>query len=216
MQLGGVNGACAAPMASTMALDRAVIVASGPSAAGFVPPDGVTVIAVNGAIEWLARVDYWFTLDPSDANRRRWRNPRAGVQYCAALPLEWRGVPAHVQRYERVCAADSFPYEPKSPEGWMRRWRAVPRLCDEPGKIHTGNSAWGALGLAYHLGAQRVALVGVDATQEPRVEGGEPNNLSHLPMLFASALDQIELVSCGRMGGVPQMTIEEGMAWLMQ
>lgn len=32
---------------------RAVIVANGPSAAGFIPPPGVTVIAVNGAIDWL-------------------------------------------------------------------------------------------------------------------------------------------------------------------
>lgn len=49
---------------------RAVIVASGPSAAGFVPPDDVTVIAVNGAISWLERADYWFSLDASAANQR--------------------------------------------------------------------------------------------------------------------------------------------------
>lgn len=199
-----------------MAHERAVIVASGPSAAGFVPPDGVLVIAVNGAIEWVPRADYWFTLDPSAANRRRWCNPRTGVKYCAAVPADWPQLPPHVRRFERVCSTRRFTCEPKSPEGWLRRWQAVPRLCVKSGKIHTGNSAWGALGLAYHLGARRVALVGVDATQEPRAEGGEPNNLSHLPLLFATAIDQIEVVSCGRMGGVPQMTIEEGMTWLMQ
>ena len=198
-----------------MASDRAVIVASGPSAAGFVPPAGVVVIAVNGAIDWLQRADYWFTLDPSAANRRRWRNPRAGVQYCAAVESGYP-LPPHVRRYERACSADSFPYEPKSPEGWLRRWRAVPGLCEKPGRIHTGNSAWGALGLARHLGMTRVALVGVDATQQLRVEGGTPNNLSHLPLLFASALPQIALVSCGQLDSVPQMSIEEGMAWLTQ
>ena len=63
-----------------------IIVADGPSAKGFVPPDGIDIIAVNGAIEWLQRADYWFTLDPSPVNydrmRRVNRNPDRDSRYC--------------------------------------------------------------------------------------------------------------------------------------
>lgn len=91
----------------------------------------------------------------------------------------------------------------------MWRLGAVPGICKEPVHIHTGNSAWGALGLAWHLGMRDVALVGVDASNEPRVEGGCSNNLSHLPMLFASALPDMRVVSCGALNSVPQMTFED-------
>lgn len=36
-------------------------------------------------------------------------------------------------------------------------------------------------------------------------------NLSHLPLLFQSARERIDVVSCGKMGGIPQMTLKE---WL--
>lgn len=193
---------------------RAVIVGSGPSAAGFEPPAGVTVIAVNGAIQWLSRVDHWFTLDPSPANYDRMSNPRPGVQYWAAVP-KGTALPSHVMPFERI--SESSPdLEPDrgTPEWWLWRWGCKLGLALDINKIHTGNSAYGALGLAYHLDAEKVALVGIDATDQPRIEGGRPNNLSHLPLLFKSALDQIDVVSCGHMAGIPQMSIEEGMKWL--
>nr|WP_298117431.1 hypothetical protein [uncultured Pseudomonas sp.] len=190
---------------------RVVIVASGPSAQGFVPPPGVVVIAVNGAIEWLVRADYWFTLDPSPINLERMHRPRHGVTYCAALN---EPAPLWVRRFVRVAARGQEP-EPGTPEWWLWRWSAVKTLSTEHGCIHTGNSAWGALGLAYHLGAERVALVGVDASADERIEGGRCRDLSHLPLLFESALPQIELLNCGAMRSrVPKMTIKEGMEWL--
>lgn len=39
--------------------DRVIIVGSGPSAANFVAPRGVPIIAVNGAIDWLNRASYF-------------------------------------------------------------------------------------------------------------------------------------------------------------
>lgn len=195
---------------------RAVIVASGPSAKNFFPPDGVTVIAVNGAIDWLGPVaDYWFSLDLSDANLERLHNPVAGVQYCAAVPRDYSRLPDHVRRFHRIAKRGVEPFVPQSPEWWCWRWSAVRTLSEYEDCIHTGNSAWGALGLAYILGAKRVALVGVDADGQPRVEGGRPGNLSHLPMLFESALGQIDLVNCGAMTSrVPKLSIAEGMQWL--
>lgn len=192
---------------------RVVIVASGPSAKGFVPPAGVRVIAVNGAIDWLRRAEYFFTLDPSQANMQRMRRQRIGVKYCYAyehvLPV------GNAEFYERVGACEFITPQPYSPEWWCNRWRGKLGLTKRIGQINTGNSAYGALGLAYHLGAEKVALVGVDASSAPRIEGGAPNNLSHLPLLFESAIGQINFINCGAMvSAVPTKTIKDGMDWL--
>lgn len=192
-----------------------IIVASGPSARGFVPPDDVPIIAVNGAIDWISRADYWFTLDTSTANLNRVHNPRSGVQYCAAVPPE-RHLPPHVRRFDRV-GYDwaNYPPAPAYTVGWwLRRLSCKPGLSTDPATIHTGNSSYGALGLAYHLGARRVVLVGVDATNDRRVEGGRSRELKHLPSLFASALPQVEIVSCGALDSVPQARFEDAVAWL--
>lgn len=187
---------------------RAIIVGSGPSAYGFNPPDNVAVIAVNGAIEWLQRADYFFTLDPSTANIRRLCNQVPGVRYFAALPKNIV-LPAHVERLIRVSSRGVEPSCYGSPAWWLWRWSAVLGLCERIGCIHSGNSAYGALGLAYHLGFVDVALVGVDATNEPRIEGGIPSSLAHLPLLFSSALPQINVVSCGKLEGIPQMSMRD-------
>lgn len=188
--------------------ERAIIVASGPSAKGFIPPEGITIIAVNGAIDWLARADFFFTLDLSPANRLRLEKRRPSVTYCVA------GFPVPdaicLERISRRSVAE--PEDENSPHWLAWRLQAVKTLCTDAGKIHSGNSAWGALGLAYHLGIKRVALIGVDASDEPRIEGGKSGNLTHLPELFASALPQIDVVSLGKLSSVPQMTLEEWLA----
>ncbi|EJN6750980.1 TPA: norphogenetic protein [Escherichia coli] len=195
--------------------DRVIIVGSGPSAANFVAPRGVPIIAVNGAIDWLNRASYFFTLDPSPDNMRRVGRGRRrrGVCYCMALPdVKEREVRDGVLCFRRVAERGMEPKNMNSPEWWAWRWSAHFGLCEDENEIASGNSAYGALNLAFHIGFKHVALVGVDATQEPRVHsGGTPKNLSHLPLLFQSAREQIDVVSCGEMGGIPQMTLKE---WL--
>ncbi|QCR38795.1 hypothetical protein [Nissabacter sp. SGAir0207] len=187
--------------------DRVIIVASGPSARGFLPPRDVPVIAVNGAIDWIARASYFFTLDPSPDNMRRLATRRSNVRYFSG-GITQEGV----YEYERVSYRAAEPPVKGSPEWWLWRWSAKPGLSEDPTRINNGNSAWGALGLAYHLGFKNVALVGVDATQEARYKvGGRPNNLSHLPLLFKSALGQINVVSCGKLNSILQMSLRE---WL--
>ncbi|NNU62435.1 hypothetical protein [Ochrobactrum soli] len=190
---------------------RAIIVASGPSARGFVPPDDIPVIAVNGAIEWLPRADHFFTLDWSSVNLRRLRERRISVQYHAAFPQDQWTRDRDIRFYHRGEASGPMPTPERSPQWWLWRLSAKLGLSEDPDIINTGNSAYGALGLAYHLGARDVALVGVDASSAPRVEGGCSRYLGHLPMLFASALSQMNVVSCGQMGGVPQMNFKD---WL--
>lgn len=190
---------------------RAIIVGDGPSARGFVPPEGVAVFAVKRTIHWLPRADYWFSLDPNEASLECMRNQRPGVAYyCAVDPGD--DVPAGVTRLERVAHRGREPRARRSSEWWFWRWSAVARLCETPGKVHSGNSAWGALGLAYHLGYRDVLLVGVDGTGDRRQSDGRPpNNLSHLPALFRSALGQVKLQTVGRMRGLPTVPLE---VWL--
>lgn len=195
-----------------MAFKPCIIVASGPSAKGFTPPAGIPVIAVNGAIDWLSRADYAFTLDPSRVNMDRMtpKNQKSGVRYVAAVPVN-HPLPAGVTRYQRIANRGAEPADKSSVEWLLWRYSCVKTLCKEPGKIHTGNSSWGALGLAYHLGFTHVALVGVDGTNDPRVDGKRTGDLRHLGQLFASALDQINVVSGGKLNSIPQMSIKE---WL--
>lgn len=176
-----------------------IIVASGPSAAGFLPPSDIKTICVNGVIQWIGRADYWFTLDCTPQNLRHCRNPRRFVSYVAALPERYN-LPDHVVRMQRIPAGDT------------------PGLSEIPGVIHSGNSAFGALGLAYHLGAKKVILVGVDGTDDRRVDGGHSGDLSHLPALFQSAVGQIEMVNCGKLDAplIPKMTIKDALEWVRQ
>ena len=87
----------------------------------------------------------------------------------------------------------------------------MPTLSEVPGVIHTGNSAWGALGVGYLLGFRDFLLIGVDATADERTTGGRPKNLSHLPLLFRSALHQVTLATVGTMPGIPTKTLEQWM-----
>lgn len=187
-------------------MSLAIIVGSGPSARGFSPPDNAIVYGVNGTSTWLPRLDVWFTLDEQALKFAR--VPRKGTTYIAALPKEYH-LPRHVIRMERVSA-------PRTADVGLGRWGCVKGMSKELGRIHTGNSVWGALQLAVHDGATRVLLVGVDADTAPKLEGGRSNDLSHLPELFESALPDVDLASAGRMQWAgPQLTIEEGLKWLM-
>lgn len=185
---------------------KCIIVGSGPSAQGFIPPEDITVISVNGSIEWLSRADYWFSLDDSLANQNRAKNPKHGVKYYTA---GWRYSYPHVTNLQRINEATSEPLIRNSPEWWLWRWGAKKGLCENPYEISTGNSAYGAVNLAYHLGFRDIAVIGVDATREARIEGGQCKNLSHLPLLMNSVLSQVNLVSCGKLNSIPQMTFEE-------
>lgn len=193
---------------------RVAIVASGPSAAGFVPPDDLDVISVNGSVRWLQRTSYWFSLDASIANRANLRIAAEAGAECHVAGHPWLAHPScmcHARYWQRLDSIGTYaePQPEGSPEWWAWRLGAIRGVCKEPGRIHTGNSAWGALGLAWHLGYRDVALLGVDATADERVEGGFSGNLSHLPLLFESALVDMRVVSCGALNSVPQMQFKD-------
>lgn len=187
-----------------------IIVASGQSAKGFVPPPDVKVISVNGSIDWLSRADYWFTLDPSKVNKSRMLNQRKGTKYYCAFN-ENLNIP-NINYLERV----------ESPKlHYLGKFAGVSGLQKDPGKISTGNSAYGALNLAYHLGAKKILLVGVDGTSA-RIEGGRSRDLTHLDLLFSTALRDLENAGIKVMNASPESkircfkrcSIEQGLEWL--
>lgn len=179
-----------------------LIVADGPSAAvmrTMQVPQEIYVIGVNGAAHWLPRVDAFFTLDP--CLRQRWimRNQRPGVRYFAAVPSKYGSAfaqPAHRGPRERNVT-------------FLRRVTgdgplgSAPGMNPDPECINTGNSAWGALGIAHHMKARRIGIVGVDANKGPRVSGGRPNDLTHLPWLFRTYDGPAEVLN-----GSPRSALE--------
>lgn len=192
--------------------NKVIIVGSAPSARGFIPPKDIPIIAVNGAIDWLQRADYFFTLDPSKVNMRRMLNKKKGVIYAAAVPLDVP-LPKNVIRFERVSHRGKEPAKKNSPEWWCWRWSSVLGLQTDKTKISSGNSAYGAIGLAYHLGYRDILLVGVDASKEEKVGGGFSKNLTHLPLLLRSVANQVNLFSISSIDGINQIKL---MDWLKQ
>lgn len=191
---------------------RCIIVGDGPSAQGFVPPAGVTVFAVKRTITWLTRADYWFTLDPNADAMRLMLNRKPGVKYVCACDDVTR-IPAGVTKMRRKVSREQEPAEHGCPHWWAWRWGSVFGLSETPGTINTGNSAYGALGLAYLLGYRSALLVGVDGTTDARKSDGKtPNNLSHLPLLFQSALGQVDVRTVGAMAGIKSTTLADWLA----
>jgi hypothetical protein len=187
-------------------VERVLIVATGPSLKALDLSlierldRRVHILAVNGAVDHLPRCDSWFTLDASPENRLRMQRPRPGVRYFVATSprRNWSAaeIPAHVTRLVRV-----------EGDGILS---AKDRLAENPGCIHTGNSAWGALGLAYHWRPKAIGLLGVDGRPGGYFYGGAgpKTRLDHLPALFATANDQLVSRAIRVRNGSPQSTVE--------
>lgn len=204
--------------------DTVVIVAMGPSVQEVdlrVIPESAHVIAVKRAIYRIPRADSWITVDANGRTRgtTMLHPPRREVTYWAAVPPDF-GTPGAMR----------FAHRPPPEPGirWLRRVdggpTGRPRLAEDPSEIHSGNSAYGALGLAYHMRPRRIVLLGVDLTQQTYgLETGRPRgSLAHVPALFDSAREQlrargIRVVSAshhGRLRCFPIKPWREALEWL--
>ena len=112
------------------------------------------VIAVNHSVQFLPRVDFSMTVDPSaEGKPQSWlENLRKDVYYYVAQPdLErenyhgtyYQTLPG-VHYLERIVPTDAYT------------------LQKDKSRITTGDSSYGALGLAYHFGAKRITILGLD------------------------------------------------------
>ena len=167
------------------------IIATGPSFSDipfqlFGP--NVHIIAVKGAIFFVPRAHSWITVDANNRCRRDQMaeaKRKPGTQYFAAVPADY-GTPTAYRNWHRPPPESGIHYlERIGGEG----------LAEDPKQIITGNSAYAALGLAYHMGFRRVGLFGVDATQDRYGTGwgGRPRgDLDKLHRLFADAIPQLQ------------------------
>lgn len=148
----------------------------------------VHIMAVKGAIFFTPRPHSWITVDANNRCRRdqmAQKKRKPGVQYYAAVPADY-GTPTAYRRWHRPEAEPGIHY--------LERIEGV-GLAEDPRQIITGNSAYAALGLAYHMGFTRVGLFGVDATQDLYGTGwgGRPRgDLGKLHRLFADAIPQLQ------------------------
>lgn len=210
--------------------ERVAILASGPSLRGIDPDQiararaaGVHVIAINASLAWFPEVDSWFTLDPDARMLPFMTAARPGVARFVAVPGDYGTRRARVA-YHRIAPPRGITYLHRlSGNG---PFSALYELSEKDDAINTGNSAYGGLGLAYHMAPARLGLFGVDASNERYAFGrGRPKlSLKHMPDLFASALPQleargIEVVNGSPGSGVacfPRMPAPAALDWLTE
>lgn len=207
----------------THTADRVVIIASGPSLRGVKldVPDNISVISVNGSLPHVPRADFWFTLDTSPSNRKIMRTAATSstVFYAAVTPCY--GSPAASPGHNRAAPEKSVHYL-RAIAGTGPK-RSNKGLSDDPTGIHCGNSAYGALGLAYLMGAKRIALLGLDVGLKGYAwhEESAPRDLQHVPWLFESAAKQLKRAGVSVVVGSRESSVrtwarmspQEAIAW---
>lgn len=180
--------------------DTIIIVGSGPSLKGFdfssLKGKGY-IIAVNDAGKFIPYADAWFTLDPWGCGESGQQFPKnfLGDLY-AAVPDDYgthnakshdhRVVPNKKINYlHRIGFHTVTDYTPRDYLTWG--------LSEDKSCIKTGNSGYGALNLAYHMNPKRIFLLGLDASSGyffDQTKHTKP--LNHLPMIFRSAMAQLQ------------------------
>ena len=191
--------------------DRVLIVASGKSASDLdltlvrdARLAGVYILAVNRAWDWCEDIDGWFTLDPNYLVIKYMAPGYSHVSRFVAIPDDYGQPDSRIAYHRNKERAPSICYLQRiSGDGPLKSCYG---LSSDRSKIHTGNSAYGALGLAKHMNAKRVALIGVDANRKEGYayhEGMPITFLAHLPLLFQSAMPELKENSIGVINGSP-------------
>lgn len=162
------------------------------------------VIAVNSAWKHLPRWDVWHTVDTLRLTEQS-PGPAFSQPQIAAVP-EGFGTP------DMPCGCDRI--EPPAHLLYMRRVRCK-GLARKRDEIRTGNSAFGALGIAWHMRAPLVLLLGVDCRDFGRYFYGrreaQPRQDAFLratPDLFRSAVSQLKRAKVEVVFGSPQSAVD--------
>lgn len=187
---------------------RICIVADGPSAECLRDrpiPQSVYVIGVNHASIWLPRCNAYVTSSPDPRQRFVMQNKRPCVRYFAAVPANYGSVFA--------------PGDHAGPrEDNVSFLTATEHMEDDPRTLAGCNSVYTALHLAMRMQARRVAIIGMDANDRPRVSGGRPAGLEFLPELmerFAGRCDVINGSVSSRVEAFKRTTATSAIDWLL-
>lgn len=194
--------------------DTVVIVGSGRSVKNFdfntIPSDAV-IIAVNGAAQFLPRVDYWFTLDPWGLHGPQVPKNHPKCQLWAAVSDDfatpYARTPDHRKRpypginYLHRLASHNMTNQSSETAFTMG-------LSEDNGCISTGNSGYGALNFAYHLKPKNIILLGIDGDIGYFYSETHTNRpLTFLPQMMESAVEQLKNASIRVINGSPNSQI---------
>lgn len=175
-----------------------VIVCSGKSVKQFNLknlPDSAVIIAVNGAAEFLPRLDYWFTSDPWGLH-----GPQLPINKRCEM---WAAVgDDFATRYARV---DTHKKTPHRDINFLHRLISHNNpnttsetayslgLSEDPRCISGGNSGYGALNFAYHLKPKNIIILGMDGDIGYFYSDSKRNRaLTFLPQMIDSTKEQFE------------------------
>lgn len=164
---------------------KTVVVASGKSVSGFnlskLHRDDVFVITVNDSGKYVPFADAWFTLDPWGLHGPQLPGPHFRGQLYASVPEDF-GTPLAKVRNHRIDAPANIHY--------LKRLHGD-GLSEAPNAIHTGNSGFGAVNLAFLLGAKHILMLGIDGDRGYFYNPIKiTRELRHLPGMFEKCLPQ--------------------------
>lgn len=169
------------------------------------------VIVVNGAVNWFPVSHSFFSLDPSEHVRGLIRHRRPHLTYYMAVPTDYGTRTARLKGH-REPAEVWVNYLVRHEGSGFRGARLG--LSDVRTHISTGNSGYGALGLAYLMHARKIAFIGLDANGDRYAFNRSDSEIvprppfDHLPMLFASAVPQLDAEGTQVVNGSPESAID--------
>jgi len=172
--------------------DKVLIIGGGESLAGFdfdqLKKFKGVIITVNNVIFHLPRADYWMTIDPMDKNGEPQRGMREQFEetyyYCGYPDLEktpfdkpfYQEVEG-IHYLERIVSEDDYS------------------LQEDKDKVTTGDSIYGALGLAYHFEAKEIVLLGADGYGFGHwYNKQDPYNAQYIPNFKTKFLDKLPTI----------------------
>lgn len=199
---------------------KVAIYGTGPSIGDIqwkLPSLDVKTIAINAAINYI-KADFWFTLDPGTLNRLLMSRQRNGTIYYAAVPDDYGTKSATYWRHRASAEGNVIFLRRITGDGFSASKEG---LSPNNYSIHTGNSAWGALQLAVHMGARKIALFGVDGYGNYYM-GGKPRDLSMMADLFESAVGDLQRLGVEVVNGspysvvncFPKLEAKEALQWI--
>lgn len=194
--------------------ERIIIIGSGKSLIGFdfnQLRDRSYIITVNDSGKSVPFADAWFTLDPWGLDSGQIPYPFHGVKY-AAVPDDF-GTKNAKSKEHRIDAPNDINYLHRlishNLTSVTSETALVSGLSEDTSCINTGNSGFGALGLAYHLKPKKILLLGIDAGMGYFYTDKKCNRpLKFLPSLFESALPQLQKHNISVINGSENSAIE--------
>lgn len=182
---------------------RVVVIGGGRSLSGFnfgvLANQDCYIIVVNDVGNLVPFADAWFTLDPWGLYGPQLPSDKFKGKLYAAVPDNF-GTPEARLRVHRIM--------PKAKITYLKRVPNPGGLSEDTSVIYTGNSGFGAFGMAYHMRPKKVLLLGIDGDVGYFYTKKKTNkNLAHLPKVFNDSVHQLRENNIQVINGSPNSAV---------